>query len=255
MSVSTIAPTNPAHPLEPVRATVMDAAQSAALATLGGDQAATWYPASWLTDPRGPAMSHLLDGTAKRWGLGRHAAAALAFKGYAWAATLPVVAGWAQHQRVPLLESSRLRIGVAEHLPYVRFDLAGARLAARPGDPAASHPRSVIANEDDELMAHVRASLLDQHLAEVVEVLHEASRVGARLLWGSVAEAIAASAILLRQPTGAVRQLLARLGSPIADLVEIHDGGTGPSIRRRSCCLWFTGEAGRGEYCSTCCVT
>lgn len=31
-----------------------------------------------------------------------------------------------------------------------------------------------------------------------------------------------------------------------------HPGSA--TVRRRTCCLWFTSEAGRGDYCSTCCV-
>jgi ferric iron reductase protein FhuF len=173
--------------------------------------------------------------------VGPHAAAALAFKGYAWAATLPVLLGWAQHQRVPVLDSDRLRIGIARRLPFVRLDLSAVQI--RLGDGPA-------------LAGAMRASLLSGHLADVIDALHAATRVGRRVLWGSVAESIAALMLRLpsAEPAAAAVDLLEYLGAPVADLVEITDGPDGPAVRRRTCCLWFTGETGRGTYCTTCCV-
>lgn len=247
-----------AHPLEPLHATVLSLAEGAPLLTLGApdDQAAVWYPASWIADVSGPALPRLLDDTAIRWGVGRHGAAALAFKGYAWAATLPVVAGWALHRRVPLLESARLRIGLSERLPHVRLDLSAVRVAVLPDDPVAAHPNAVPVSHSATLLESVRATLVMGHLAEVVAALHDATRVGSRLLWGSVAEAVAAAMLYL--PFGdaarSARHLLGALGAPLAQLVDVQGGPSGPVVRRRTCCLWFTGESGRGEYCSSCCV-
>ena len=193
MTIIVLAPDASDHPLEPVRAAVLDVSHGAPLLTLGTDSAAAWYPGDWLADPASPALAGVLDTVAKRWGLGRHGAAAIAFKGYAWAATLPVLAGWLGHRRIPILDSGRLHVGVASDLPLVRFDLSRAVVYAtfllRPGDKAA-----------------------------------------------------------------AARHVLTKLGGPLPELVEVHEGADGPTVRRRTCCLWFTGEAGRGDYCSTCCV-
>ena len=258
MTLLTVAADQDAHPLEPVRATVLGLSQGAPLVTLGSDDTdARWYPASWLADPDGPVLAGVLDVAARRWGLGQHAAAAIAFKGYAWTATLPVVAGLLQHRRVPMLESTDLRVGIADRLPYVRFDLKGVQVAVLPSDPGTrGHSGTVVVPDDDALLAAARAAILDGHLAEAVAAMHAATRVGTRLLWGSVAEAVAFAALLMPATNAAhvARELMDALGDPVAGLVEVRDEPDGPAIRRRTCCLWFTGEAGRNEYCSTCCV-
>src|ERR687898_1409088 len=184
----------------------------------------------------------------------------LAFKGYAWAATLPVVVGWVLHRRVPLLETANLRLGIADALPYVRFDLADAAVAVLSEDPGASHPSACAVDDTDALLAAARTALIDDHLAGVISALHRATRVGERLLWGSVAESIAQSVLIL--PTGAVadaadtaRFLVDAFGSRLAELVEIVDEPAQPRVRRRTCCLLFTGADGRAAYCASCCVT
>ena len=253
-------PATGAHPLPPVLASVASVASRAPLATLHRDDHAVWFPGASLTDPDGPAVERLLEDAARRWRLGPHAAAALAFKGYAWAATLPVVVGWVLHRRVPLLETANLRLGIADALPYVRFDLADAAVAVLSEDPVASHPSACAVDDTDALLAAARTALIDDHLAGVISALHRATRVGERLLWGSVAESIAQSVLIL--PTGAVadaadtaRFLVDAFGSRLAELVEIVDEPAQPRVRRRTCCLLFTGADGRAAYCASCCVT
>jgi Ferric iron reductase FhuF-like transporter len=253
-------PASGAHPLHPVLASVASVASRAPLATLHPDDHAIWFPGASLTDPDGPAVERLLEDAARRWRLGPHAAAALAFKSYAWAATLPVVVGWVLHRRVPLLETANLRLGIADARPYVRFDLADATVAVLGDDPVAAHPSACAVDDSDALLGAARTALIHDHLAGVVGALHRATRVGERLLWGSVAESIAQSVLIL--PAGAVadaadtaRHLVGAFGGRLAELVEIVDDPARPRVRRRTCCLLFTGADGRGAYCASCCVT
>jgi Ferric iron reductase FhuF-like transporter len=257
MTTLTVAVDPTAHPLKPVHDTVLGVSQGAPLVTLGDDDGAIWYPATWLADSDGPVLAAVLDVAAQRWGLGRHAAAAIAFKGYAWAATLPVIAGLLQHRRVPVLESADLRVGIADRLPYVRFDLSAVPVAVLPDDPAATgHAGALAVSDSVALLAAARTAIVGGHLAEAITAMHDATRVGTRLLWGSVAEAVAFAALQMPSddPARAARGMLAAIGGPLAGLVEVRDEAGGPAVQRRTCCLWFTGDAGRNELCSTCCI-
>lgn len=247
------------HPLGAVLDAVAEVAPGFAPASLDGGDTAVWYSVSRLTDPDGSPLRALLHDAARRWGVGPHAAAALAFKGYAWAATLPVLVGWARHRRVPLPETDRIRVGISAKMPYVRFDLAGAAVAVLPDDPAAAHPAALVVRDPGGLLDAARAALVDDHLAAVVAALHGATRVGERLLWGTVAEAIAQPALLMADGTVAdrfarARMLLDAFGDRVRDLVDVVEGPAEPRVRRRTCCLWFTAADGRGRYCASCCV-
>ena len=259
MSVETIAAGDRLHPLDRVLESVAEVAPGFAPASPGDDDAAVWYPGSWLTHPDGSALRALLDDAARRWDVGPHAAAALAFKGYAWAVTLPVLVGWARHRRVPVPETDRIRVGISSDMPYVRFDLADAAVAVLPDDPAAAHPAALVVRDPADLLGVAKAALVDDHLAAVVAALHGATRVGERLLWGTVAEAVAQPALLMPDGTVAdrvatARMLLNSFGERVRDLVDLVEGPGGPRVRRRTCCLWFTAADGRGRYCASCCV-
>lgn len=250
----------PTDPLTPVLDTVGRLSHGAPVISNPSDTDATWYPGTWLTDPNGSTLPGLLKYVTDAWGGGRHVAAALAFKGYGYAAALPVIAGWLGHGVVPLMESEALRVGISDRLPYVRFDISGARTVtvdsrgvtapgslARPVDSgAAARPAA---------LAHIaRSSLLHGHLAEIVEALAVGTRVGHRLLWGSLAESVAHIAMRLDGTDGA-RRALAMLGEPLEGLIEITGGPGAPSISRRTCCLWFATDTGKDQYCASCPVT
>jgi hypothetical protein len=259
MSIETIAAGNRLHPLGQVLESVAEVAPGFAPAPPGHDDIAVWYPSSRLTHPGGSALRALLDDAARRWAVGPHAAAALAFKGYAWAATLPVLVGWVRHRRVPIFETDRIRVGMSPRMPYVRFDLTDATVAVLPDDPAAAHPAVLVIRDPTDMLRAARVALVDDHLAAVVAALHGATRVGERLLWGTVAEAIAQPALLMAEGPVAdrvatARALLDSFGERVRDLVDIVEGPGGPRVRRRTCCLWFTAAEGRGRYCASCCV-
>lgn len=246
------------NPLAPVHNTVSRLARGAPVVSNPSDTDATWYPGTWLTDPNGSTLPGLLKYISDAWGGGRHVAAALAFKGYGYAAALPVVAGWLGHGVVPLLESENLRVGISDRLPYVRFDISAVRTVTATRASAPAPPPTpgtdATAPGPDALAPTARSSLLHGHLAEIVDALSTNTRVGRRLLWGSLAESIAHIAIQLDGTDGA-RRTLSLLGEPVAGLVEIADGSGTPSISRRTCCLWFATDTGAGSYCGSCPVT
>lgn len=249
-------------PLAPVRRTAGDLARGAPVISTPSDTDATWYPGTWLADVNGSTLHGLIKYVSDSWGGGSHVAAALAFKGYAYAAALPVVAGWLGHGVVPMLESERLRIGISDRLPYVRLDISRVRTISAdapaggpPAQPVMSSAGPDAPAGDPATLAHAaQSSLLHGHLAEIVDALAMITRVGRRLLWGSLAESVAYIAIQLGGVDGA-RRALALLGEPVAGLVEISGGHGTPSISRRTCCLWFATETGRDEYCASCPVT
>lgn len=231
-------------PLSPVRRTVGDLTRGAPILGTPSDTGATWYPGTWLADRDGPALRGLIKYVSDEWGGASHAAAAMAFKGYAYAAALPVIAGWLGHGVVPMLESDSLRIGIADHLPHVRLDISGVPTIT--GDRQDAPARG-----SASLTRAAQSSLLRGHLAEIVDALATDTRVGRRLLWGSLAESIAHIAIQIDGVDGA-RRALAELGEPVVGLVEITARHGAPVLRRRTCCLWFATDTGRDEYCASC---
>ncbi|MGH9251777.1 MAG: hypothetical protein ACRD0W_20000, partial [Acidimicrobiales bacterium] len=52
------------HPIGPVLDSVAEVAIGFPPASLGGDDTAAWYPASWITDPDGPVLRAVLDDAA-----------------------------------------------------------------------------------------------------------------------------------------------------------------------------------------------
>ena len=124
-------------------------------------------PATALTD--GSRLPDLLDAAARRWRGGiPHAAAALAWKAYSYWLALPAVLGWASARRVPLLDADRradpLRgpPAAAHHRPA-----PPTTVAVLPSDPLAlaGLPEVRVVADEAALLAALRASLLDGHLA------------------------------------------------------------------------------------------
>lgn len=244
--------------LAPVHHTVSRLARGAPVVSDPSDTDATWYSGTWLADQNGSTLPGLLKYVSDAWGGGRHVAAALAFKGYGYAAALPVVAGWLGHGVVPLLESETVRVGISDRLPYVRFDICGVRSVTAVPSPVVTPAPTAgtdAATPGRDVLAHAaRSSLLHGHLAEIVDALSTNTRVGRRLLWGSLAESVAYIAMQLDGTDGA-RRALSLLGEPVAGLVEIADGPGTPPVSRRTCCLWFATDTGTGKYCASCPVT
>lgn len=189
---------------------------------------AGWVPATLFAD--GSALAALVGAARGRWGAGPSAAAALAWKSYAYWVTLPAVLGYATGA-VPDMSAGNVLVRLHGAAPFLEVGLRTPRVL----DPA-----------------DLRRTLLDAHLAPVLDGLHERSRLGRRTLLGSLASAVAygltRNADALPGPVGPMAAtLLAALG--VADLVEITpDLG----VQRRTCCLAFT--LPEPKICSGCCV-
>ncbi|MFY1705000.1 MULTISPECIES: IucA/IucC family C-terminal-domain containing protein [Micromonospora] len=217
-----------------------------------------WSPASTLVD--GTRLPQLLTEAAARWGGTPHACAALAWKSYSYWAALPVVLGWASARRVPLADADDVLIHFADRRPLITLGLRrSTTVAVLPHDPLALSglPQVRVVADEAELLTALRASLLDAHLAPLVEAIRGEVRIGTRTLLGSVASGIAhgvlrAADALPGSSTEAVGTLLDALD--LADLVELVPGpGGAPTVQRRTCCLAFT--LPRPKLCQGCCVT
>lgn len=211
-----------------------------------------WVPASELIDGHG--LDTLLDAARQRWHAAPHAAAALAFKSYAYWLALPAVVGYASARRVPLVTPENVRVRVQGGAPFLELGLVRPAVAALASDPVTALGGAAVLALPDEaaLLAHLRTTLLDLHLAPLLEHLHDRVRVGHRTLLGSVASGVAYALVRSADalPGGVVRtanEILTALG--VDDLVEI---GADLSVRRRTCCLAFT--LPEPKYCSGCCI-
>lgn len=222
---------------------------------VGETLAPGWLPATDLT---GPALDDLLDVPRRLWGAKPHAAAALAYKQYTYWLAMPAVLGWAVARRVPLLDAANVAVrlgGGDDH--RVRLGMRRPLLAVLPDDPAAGHPDAVVAAGEAELLAVLRGTLLDRHVAPLVAATRERVRVGAHTLYGQLAAGVtyvlSAASELLADPVGAGAALLDALGmARLAGLREAPEGGL--CVRRSTCCLAFVVPGLGGQTCPECCV-
>ncbi|NGM15007.1 hypothetical protein ENC19_21325 [Verrucosispora sp. CWR15] len=247
-------------PLAPVTATLRamfgtDDLPGLAPGLLVVDEAG-WAPATTLTGARLP---ELLDSAVRLWGGTPHASAALAWKAYSYWAALPVVLGWATARRVPLLDHTEALIHFADRRALVTVGLRESiPVAVLPNDPLAlaGLPQVRVVADERELLAALRATLLDGHLSPVVSAIQGKVRIGARTLLGSVASGIAHG--LLRAadnvPGSTVEAIDTLLDAlDLADLVELVPGPNGePVVQRRTCCLAFT--LPQPKVCQGCCI-
>lgn len=216
-----------------------------------------WAPATALVD--GTRLPELLDATRQRWGATPHAAAALAWKAYAYWLALPVVLGWACARRVPLVRPADVLIRFEEHRPLVALGLRrSTAIAVLPSDPLALSglPQVRVARSEAELLDALRTSLLDAHLSPLLDALQGQVRVGARTLLGSVASGVAHGVLRAADalPGGSaetIGTLLDALG--VADLIDLVPGPTGElTVQRKTCCLAFT--LPQPKVCAGCCI-
>ncbi|MER7894342.1 IucA/IucC family C-terminal-domain containing protein [Micromonospora sp. NPDC094482] len=250
-----------ATPLAPVTATMRamfgtDDVPGLAPGLLVADEFG-WAPATTLVD--GTRLPEFLRSATQRWGGTPHACAALAWKSYSYWTALPVVLGWASARRVPLLDPSDVLIHFEDHRPLVTLGLRrSTTVAVLPSDPLAlaGHPEVRVVAGEAELLAALRASLLDAHLAPMIASIQAEVRIGTRTLLGSVASGIAHGILRATDvlPGPSVETIDALLGAlDLSDLVELVPGPAGePTVQRRTCCLAFT--LPRPKVCQGCCV-
>jgi hypothetical protein len=189
----------------------------------------TWLTASVLTDPGRPELRAFLRGWEETCVAAPAAAAALWWKQYSWYLTIAAVEGW-MFGTVPDLDPRYVPIRVSQSRPYV---------VVRPG-PA----EPIVGGSARHFAEWFRQDVLDTHLAPIVERLHDLTRVGRRVLWGSVAHAIAYP---LAGGLPDYEDVLAEIGAPLDGLVSCGDDG---SVERNTCCLAF--RMGEPTVCSYC---
>jgi hypothetical protein len=227
-----------------------------------------WLPATDLVS--GEQLPDLLDTAKQRWGATPHAAAALAWKAYTYWLALPAVLGWASARRVPLVVPSRVLVRFTDHQPFLTIGLHRPTIAVLPSDPllamvgAAGGPRGTAASaldlqvvaDEAQLLATLRASLLDAHLAPLLERIRLITHIGHRTMLGSLASGVAygvvrASDALPGSTVETVTTLLDALD--LADLVSLVPGSGGAlTVQRHTCCLAFT--LPEPKICSGCCI-
>jgi hypothetical protein len=189
----------------------------------------TWLTASALTDPRRSELGAILRGWEEYCVATPAVAAALWWKQYSWYVTIAAVEGWMLGSVPDLLP------------PYVpvRISLSRPHVTVRPG-PA----EPLVGGSAAHFARWFRQDVLDTHLDPLVERLHELTRVGRRVLWGSVAHAIAYP---LAGGLSDHADVLAEIGTPLDGLVSCGDDG---SVERNTCCLAF--RMGEPTVCSYC---
>ncbi|HEX8632198.1 MAG TPA: hypothetical protein VF755_28915 [Catenuloplanes sp.] len=222
------------------------------------DDRAGWLPATELVN--GNRLPDLLDAAARRWNAQPHAAAALAWKAYTYWLALPAVLAWVSSRRVPLLRPADVLVHFEDHRPLITIGLdRDITVAVLPSDPLAVSglPQVRVVADEAQLLALLRASLLDEHLTPLLDTIHEAHvRVGNRTLLGSVASGVAygilRAADVVPGPTAEnVGVLLSALG--VQDLIELVPGPDGAlAVQRKTCCLAFT--LPQPKVCAGCCI-
>ncbi|HEY2670224.1 MAG TPA: hypothetical protein VGJ07_07580 [Rugosimonospora sp.] len=227
---------------------------------------AGWVPATWFAD--GSALPELLDAARRRWNASPHAAAALAWKSYAYWTVLPAVLGYAYARRVPLMTAENTLVRLHVSAPFLEIGLRRPRVAVLPGDPLASrgrgeHPlagrgggeysrRPSDVRVVEDLPGFMKTTLVDGHLAPVLEALSDQVHLGRRTLLGSLASGIGYALVRAHHALPApvpetAHTLLSALG--VEDLVEVSDE---PVVRRHTCCLAFT--LPEPKVCRGCCI-
>ena len=204
----------------------------------------------------GVALDHMLAAAGLRWAAGPAAAAALAWKTYTYQVAMPAVIGFGVARRVPLPRPEDLLVLYGARRPFLTVLARRQAVAVLPDDPIAGVPGTLVLPDEATMLAMVRETLVDGHLAPVLDQLRQRVRLGARTLWGSLASGVATgvsrAAADLRTPAlPTATALLAALGvDDLVALTALPDGGL--RVRRNTCCLAFTlpGQ----PICSGCCI-
>ncbi|GIE87274.1 hypothetical protein SAMN06264365_108210 [Actinoplanes regularis] len=248
------------RPLAPVTATLR--------AMFGGGEAPALFPgltvtdqAGWTpaTDLTGPGLNALLESAGRRWNAQPHAAAALAWKSYTYWLALPAVLGWASARRVPLITARNVvtRFDNAGTLVTIGV-LPGTPVAVLPTDPLAlsHHPDAVVVPDEEALLAAFRGALLDEHLAPLLDTVHNRVRLGRRPLLGSLASGVAYGVVRSADavPGSSAESIDRLLGAlQVRDLIDLAPTANGKlDVQRKTCCLAFTLPA--PKLCPGCCI-
>jgi ferric iron reductase protein FhuF len=161
--------------------------------------------------------------------------------------------------RVPLMTPDAVAVRWSHQQPFLTVGLTRVRVAVLASDPLAVSPgpETIVVPDDAALRAVLRSSLVDGHLAPLLERLRARVHVGRRTLWGSVASGVAhglsrAADALPGATLDIAHDLLSLLD--VEDLVEISPAATGAGldVQRKTCCLAFT--LPEPKICAGCCI-
>jgi ferric iron reductase protein FhuF len=168
------------------------------------------------------AAGPLVDAVGARLGTGeRRVAASMVVLGYAARLVGPTLA--VLFRDGILLDVRPGRVRYAYH-PDTGFRLSLPEPAARPGPVEAG------------LVEGWHGTVVDGHLARIVDAVGSDTRIAAPLLWGNVASGVAATLRVL----GVHRPALLDRG-PLRDSGTYRPDGT---FRRRTCCLYYRLQGG-----------
>lgn len=216
---------------------------------------AEWLPATALTD--GSALPTLLDLPMRAWDAKPHAAAALGWKQYTYWLALPTVLGFVVARRVPLFDATHTLLRPASSQPFLTVGMRRPAVGVLAGDPVADQGDAVVVNGEEALLALMRSTLIDRHLAPFATATNRRVRVGRRVLLGQLAAAIAIIVAELasflpeaKPPAPLADRLLRALG--LNELATVDEGDGSPCAIRATCCLAIT-VPGLGA-CANCCV-
>jgi hypothetical protein len=268
LTVPTSAAPLAADPLGPIRATLLAMAARPDQPPLGGispgltiDGTPGWQPATAIVSGR--ALESLLEAAHQRWHAAAHAAAALAFKSYSFWLALPAVLGYAAARRVPLMRPDAVMVRWSVRRPFLAVGLTtSVEVAVLPSDPlAVAGQRAAgvrVVADSDALLQELRQSMMDEHLAPIVDQISARRHLGHRTLWGSVASGVAhgfsrSAGVVAGSTLETASHVLTALGlDDLVDLAPAQGDGAGLSVRRRTCCLAFT--LPRPKVCTDCCI-
>lgn len=215
-----------------------------------------WTPATDLTS--GSAVPALLAAAARRWNAQPPAAAALAWKCYTYWLALPAALGYAVAGRVPLMYPENVVVRFNDHQPFLTVGLRRVEVVVRADDPIAAYrlPGVRVVPDDDAVRAALRHSIVEEHLAPMMERVREHVHLGRRTLWGSLASGVShglsrASDAIPGSTVDAARSVLRALD--VEDLVDLTALPYGElRVHRRTCCLAFTLPT--PKVCAGCCI-
>ncbi|MFD3684838.1 (2Fe-2S)-binding protein [Nocardiopsis sp. NPDC058631] len=139
------------------------------------------------------------------------------------------------------------------------------RLAVLPDDPAANHPGTVVARDEDELL-RLAAESLFATFSPLIGALHAHSRAGRRTLWGWVLDTLHFYMLNPARYLGRDAEEAWGLATQLADAVVeagavtrkrprlfpfAPDNPRGTWAVRGTCCFDYKGDPEHG-YCTTC---
>ena len=191
----------------------------------------------------------------------RHVAGSAFIIAYLTRITWPLISLYVLERRVPDVRLDNLEFHWNGH----RIDgtsIHHPSFAARPGDPASSHPDAVTAADIAELYARLKEWLFESNLKIVIPSLRRAARPSLKVSWNAVAASCAQAFNRLYEVAGipriVVQDAAAFFGDPSSPVyrqvtMEVfnHKGKQGLFSRPAGCCLWWRTD-GVNNYCSNC---